>query len=182
MGGLHHRVLGSSRLINPADNPLKDRGILSKGWGPPHCSGLRSSGRSMPFADFGRRIPPPRGAGHLSARSDLPGSCLPPSRSGTSDHRHRTPSAYRASRHGPAYPAMPSRNRLPFVVPALCQPASSGFPAARDTRAFGPHIPVGREGDFHPSVNAPCRVHQITRQPAIEGAGFITSEPRELHD
>ena len=35
MGGLHHSVLGSSRLTNPADNPPKDREILSRGWGPP---------------------------------------------------------------------------------------------------------------------------------------------------
>ena len=36
MGGLHHSVLGSSRLTNPADNP-KDREILSRGWDPPLC-------------------------------------------------------------------------------------------------------------------------------------------------
>ncbi|MHB8254363.1 MAG: transposase, partial [Acidiferrobacter sp.] len=28
-------VSGTGRLINPADNPLKDPEILSKGWGPP---------------------------------------------------------------------------------------------------------------------------------------------------
>ena len=38
MGGLHHSVLGSSRLTNPADNPPKDREILSRGWGPSQSS------------------------------------------------------------------------------------------------------------------------------------------------
>ena len=34
VGGLHHTVLGSSRLINPADNPLENREILFRSWGP----------------------------------------------------------------------------------------------------------------------------------------------------
>ncbi len=35
MAGLCWGASQTSRLINPADNPLKDPEILSKGWGPP---------------------------------------------------------------------------------------------------------------------------------------------------
>ena len=35
MASLYLGVSGTGRLINPADDPLKDPEILSKGWGPP---------------------------------------------------------------------------------------------------------------------------------------------------
>ena len=38
MAGLCRGASRTGRLINPADNPLKDPEILSKGWGPPHSS------------------------------------------------------------------------------------------------------------------------------------------------
>ena len=61
MGGLHHSVLGSSRLTNPADNPPKDREILSRGWGP-------SQGRLRYRTVRGQSVPdytPPPGIGSL---------------------------------------------------------------------------------------------------------------------